>query len=57
VPEPVATTTVVCVDRRRQWRKAGNIWHNAAIRSTLHTVGTPLRSLRSRLGRRSRARS
>jgi hypothetical protein len=26
---------IVCVDSRRQWRNAKNIWHNAAIRSGL----------------------
>lgn len=46
VAAPVVTTTTVCVDRRRQWRNAGNIWHNAAIRSALYALGTPLRSLR-----------
>lgn len=24
-----------CVDRRRQWRYVGNIWHNAAVRTNL----------------------
>jgi hypothetical protein len=32
--EAEVDTKVVCVDRRRQWGKAGNIRHNAAIRST-----------------------
>jgi hypothetical protein len=31
-------TQVVCVDRRRQWSKAGNIRHSAAIRSFLHAL-------------------
>jgi hypothetical protein len=39
-------TTVVCVDRRRQWANAGNVWHNAAIRSALYTMAAPLRALR-----------
>lgn len=34
---------IVCVDRRRQWRNAKNIWHNAAIRSGLRA---PLRLVR-----------
>jgi hypothetical protein len=54
VAAPVVTTTTVCVDRRRQWRNAGNVWHNAAIRSALHALGTPLRSLRPRPGRPAR---
>ncbi len=31
----------VCVDRRRQWRYAGNIRHNAAIRTTLYKLAHP----------------
>jgi hypothetical protein len=36
-------TTVVCVDPRRKWSEARNVWHNAGIRSTLHTMTAPLR--------------
>jgi hypothetical protein len=36
-------TQVVCVDPRRQWSKATNIWHNAGIRSSLYAVAAPLR--------------
>lgn len=36
--------TVVCVDKRRQWRLAGQVRHNAAIRSVLTA---PLRLFRS----------
>jgi hypothetical protein len=35
---PAVETQVVCVDRRRQWSRAGNIRHSAAIRSTLHSL-------------------
>jgi hypothetical protein len=45
VDRPVETT-VVCVDRRRQWANARNVWHNAAIRSALYTMAAPLRALR-----------
>jgi hypothetical protein len=51
VGEPAVTTAVVCVDKRRQWSKAGNVWHNAGIRSALYTLGHPLRAVR-RPGRR-----
>jgi len=44
------TTSVVCVDKGRQWAKAGNIWHNAAIRTVLHTAGTPVRAMTRRRG-------
>jgi hypothetical protein len=40
------TKNVVCVDRRRQWRRAGNIWHNAAIRTVLHTLARPFRAMK-----------
>ena len=43
------STSVVCVDKRRQWRKAGNIWYNAAIRTMLHTLLTPVRAIARRL--------
>jgi hypothetical protein len=39
--EPV--TTVVCVDRRRQWRRATNVRHSSAFRSGIHTATAPLR--------------
>jgi hypothetical protein len=39
----------VCVDRRRQWRNAKNIKHNAFIRTIAYTLGTPVRAvMRSR---------
>ncbi|MBA3430529.1 MAG: hypothetical protein H0U16_03490 [Actinobacteria bacterium] len=34
-------TQVLCVDKKRQWSKAGNIWHNAAIRSSIYAMGAP----------------
>jgi hypothetical protein len=46
---PAVETQVVCVDRRRQWARAGNIRHSVAIRSTLH-------NLRPRRRRRGSAR-
>jgi len=39
---------IVCVDRRRQWSQAKNIWQNAAIRSTFYLFGAPIRKLRPR---------
>ena len=46
VPDADIETEIVCVDRRRQWRYAGNIRHNAGMRAALHTAATPLRALR-----------
>ena len=40
------------LDRRRQWHNAGNVWHNAGVRTALHQAATPLRALR-RIGGRS----
>lgn len=39
----------VCVDRRRNWRQAKNIWRNAAIRSGVWGAARPIRALRRRL--------
>ncbi len=36
---------VVCVDSRRQWSNAKNIWQNAGIRSGLHLALAPFRWL------------
>jgi uncharacterized protein DUF1990 len=48
--EPQVESQVVCVDRRRQWRHAGNLSKNAAIRTFLWTLATPVRWLRGRSG-------
>jgi len=39
-------TRIVCVDPRRQWRRYGNIRHNALLRSALHALAAPLRWVR-----------
>jgi hypothetical protein len=44
-------TTVTCIDPRRQWSQAKNVWLNAAIRSSVYTAFTPLRSVRKRIRR------
>ena len=41
----------VCVDKKRQWRRAGNIWHNAAIRSGFYAMGAPARTVGKALRR------
>ncbi len=35
----------VIVDRKRLWHNAKNVRYNAAVRSTIHLVGTPFRAL------------
>jgi hypothetical protein len=44
----VVATEAICIDRRLQWSRAGNVWRNAAIRSVLYTLTGPVR----RRGRR-----
>ncbi len=41
----------VCIDRKRQWRHAGNIRYNAGIRSTLYMMTAPVRWVGRRLRR------
>jgi hypothetical protein len=36
-------TRTLCIDSRRQWRRAGNIWHNAGIRTGIYVATTPAR--------------
>jgi hypothetical protein len=38
LPDPNVQTTSTCVDSRRQWRHARNVWHNSMIRSVLQTL-------------------
>jgi hypothetical protein len=44
-------TTRICIDKKRQWRKAGNIRHNAAIRTTLYYLSAPIRWVKRALHR------
>jgi hypothetical protein len=48
VDDPEVEMHGTCVDRRRQWRRAGNVWHSAAIRSGLYTMTAPMRAVRRR---------
>jgi len=41
--EAEVETEVVCLDKKRQWRQSKNIWHNAAIRSGIYSLGAPFR--------------
>ena len=41
-----AELTRVCVDRKRQWSQWRNIRSNAAIRTMVHSLGTPVRAMR-----------
>ena len=44
--DAVPETAVVCVDKRRQWTRAGNVRHSSAFRSGVHTATAPLRKRR-----------
>jgi hypothetical protein len=50
--EAEVQTVRLCVDPRLQWAEAKNIWHNAAIRSSLYAAAAPLRWTRAVLSRR-----
>jgi hypothetical protein len=43
VAEPAVETQVVCIDRRRQWRHAGNIRNSATLRTAGRTLTAPVR--------------
>jgi len=53
VAEPVVESIRVCVDRRRQWKYAGNVRHSAAVHMTAGTVTAPARWARRRRAGRS----
>ena len=42
---------VVCVDRRRQWSRAANVWQSSAIRSGTYAATAPARALMRSLRR------
>jgi hypothetical protein len=38
IAEPKVEATSTCVDSKRQWRHARNVWHNSMVRSVGQTV-------------------
>ena len=36
---------MVCVDKKRQWKRAKNVWQNSAMRSGLYMAGAPFRAM------------
>ena len=48
VAEPVVDAKVVCIDRHRQWRRAGNVRHSASVRTARLTLTAPFRKLSRR---------
>ena len=45
VPEPRIDMQVVCVDKKRQWSSARNIWKNSAVSSGMYAAGAPFRAI------------
>ena len=43
VSEAEVDTQVVCVDKKRQWKKAKNVTKNSAVRSGIYATGAPFR--------------
>ncbi len=54
--DPKVETRSICVDSKRQWRHARNIWHNSMVRSMLQTIAAPVTAL-SRRGRGMKTRA
>ena len=52
LPNPVVDTKTICVDTKRQWRHANNVWHNSMIRSVLQTIAAPVTGLARKLRRK-----
>jgi hypothetical protein len=50
--EPSVETTVVCVDRKRQWRYVRNLRRSATLHSMMRTATAPGRWVTSRVRRR-----
>jgi hypothetical protein len=48
VEAPVVAAVKVCVDKRRQWKHAGNLRHSAAVNMAVGTVSAPARWVRRR---------
>jgi hypothetical protein len=48
VAEPVVSTQVICIDKRRQWRHVRNLRNSASIRTARRTLGAPFRKLTGR---------
>ena len=45
VPGAPITADTSCVDKKRQWRHAGSVWHNSMVRSVLQTIAAPVNAL------------
>ena len=48
VATPVVDVQAVCIDKRRQWRHAGNVRNSATLRTARHTLTAPIRWITGR---------
>ncbi len=55
VPDPKVDARSTCVDSKRQWRHASNVWHNSMVRSVLQTATTPFRPRKGTRSMKSKA--
>jgi hypothetical protein len=53
VADPKVEREAECVDKKRQWKMAGNVRYNSAIRSALHTLTGPFRWIKRMFSRGS----
>jgi hypothetical protein len=53
LPDPKVEIKATCVDKKRQWRHANNVWHNSMIRSMLQTLAAPAAGLAHLLRRKN----
>jgi hypothetical protein len=49
-PPALVQARTVCVDPRRQWRRAGQVWHNSVVRTLLKAVAHPVRTAEGQAG-------
>jgi hypothetical protein len=45
VPDAPITAGTTCVDKKRQWRHAGGVWHNSMVRSVFQMIASPVTAL------------
>jgi hypothetical protein len=46
--EPAVVSEAVCIDKRRQWRRAANIRNSITLRTVRHTLAAPVRWISGR---------
>jgi len=56
LPDAKVDMKTTCVDSKRQWRHANNVWHNSMIRSVLQTIAAPVTGLAHMLRRKDQGR-